>query len=148
MNLEKKYRRSRLRDLSETVSSNLSLSVSPCLQSASESPLLPRNCFPFISRDPSPSMAQKIRVFNALVLEKETSLRHGKGGEAVEIWLTGSLQRRASTLLRRATPQRGVPRRCVPEAPLHSTALLIAFFALVLYSIIWLPFLFQYRHIL
>ena len=45
---------------------------------------LPRNCFPFISRDPGPSMAHKIRVFNALVLEKETLLRRGEGGYAVE----------------------------------------------------------------
>ena len=59
---------------------NLSLSVSPCVQSASKSPFLPQNFFPFISRDPGPSMAQKIRVFNIPVLEKETSLRCGKGG--------------------------------------------------------------------
>ena len=82
MNQEKKYRRSRLRDLSEFVSANLSLSVSPCVQSASESPLLPRNCFPFISRDPGPSMAHKSEFFSAPVLEKKTSLHHGEGGYA------------------------------------------------------------------
>ena len=126
-----------------------------CLQSPPPPPpppFLPRNRCPFISRDLSPLMAQKIRVFNAPVLERETSLRRGKGGNAatyprpLRIHQSSSLQRRASTLLRSATPQRGMPRCYVPEALLlhFFVSSLLQFFS----SIIQLPFLFQCRHVL
>ena len=124
MNQEKKYRRSHLCDLLEFVSANLSLSVYHCLQFASESPILPRKCFPFISRDSGLSMAQKFRVFNASS-EKE-DLATPRHTRSFGIHLAGSLQHRASTLLRSATPHRGVTRSCVPEAP---AALLIVFSA-------------------
>ena len=169
MNQEKKYRRSLLRDLFESVFANLSLSVSPCVQSASNPTFLPQNCFPFISQDPSSSMAHKIRVFNVHVWKrglryattKEATprrrrLRHYEGGyattkeatprrrrlrrgipEATGIRQSGLLQHRASTLLRRATPQRGVPRCCVPEAPLHFSLLSLLWFFLLLFSFLF-----------
>ena len=86
MNQENKYRRSRLRNLSESVSANLSLSVCPCLRFASEYPPLPRKCFPFISQDPGPSMAQNFIVFDALVLKRRP--RYARGvPEALEFAL-------------------------------------------------------------
>ena len=70
MNQEKKYRRSHLLDLSESVSAkSLSIRLSLC-SVCLYSPFLPRNCFPFISRDPGPLMAQKIRVFNAHIWKR------------------------------------------------------------------------------
>ena len=60
-----------------------------------------------------------------LATPQRRGLRRGVP-EATGICLTGSLQRRASTLLRSATPQHGVLRSCVPEAP---AALLCVFFA-------------------
>ena len=50
-------------------------------------------------------------------------LRRGVA-EATGICQSGSLQRRVSMLMRSATPQCGVPRSCVPEAP---TTLLCVF---------------------
>ena len=78
MNERKKYKRSHLRDLPESVFTDLSLSVSPSLQSGSNPPFLPRNRSLFLTRNSGPSMAQKIRTFQAPILEWETSLRHGE----------------------------------------------------------------------
>ena len=135
-NHEKKYRKSRLRDLSESVSANLSLSVSPCVQSASKCPLMPRNCFSFISRDPGPSVAQKIRVFNAPVLERETSLSRGKGGYAAAKGATSRLSKsgiqvRCSVGLHAAVKHyaRG---SCILEAPLLHFFMLLCFGSFIL----------------
>ena len=95
-------------------------------------PPLPRKCFLFISRDAGLSLAQNFRVFNAPNFEGKPRYAAAKGCYAAEYSrllhssLAGSLQRSTSTLLQRATPQRGVLRRCVPEAP---ASLLILFSA-------------------
>ena len=135
MNQEKKNKSSHLRDLSESVSTNLSLSVSPCLQSASES-LSCLKMLPFYISGSGPINGPKFKSILTLPFETEDHatprrrrLRRNVP-EASEISLAGSLQRRASMLLQSATPQRGVPRSCVPEAP---ATLLIVFSAFDLF---------------
>ena len=83
MSQEKKYRKSRLRDLSQFVFANLSLSVSPCVQSASKSPTLASKLLPFYISRSGPINGLENHSFLMLTSgKKKTSQRRGEGGNA------------------------------------------------------------------
>ena len=128
-------KKSSLRSLGIRLHQSLSICLSLC-SICLQIPFCLKIASLFISQDPSPSMAQKIRVFNTLVLERETSLRCDVP-EATEICHSGSLQRRPPRYyeaLRRSVECLAAPYRGSTAALLCASLL---WFFLLLFSFLF-----------
>ena len=115
MNQGKNYRRSRFRNLSESISVNLPLSV--CSSLAIPPKYLKNASFLCLGkrahhwpRIPGHLMLSILKNPLCPVAKRSYAAAYSR---PLKAFLAGSPRRRTSTLLRRATPQRGVLRRCM-----------------------------------